>query len=92
MPQGIEHGRLVECLPKELLKLTCNFTESLVVPKIPESLQTWVFLNIVGFEDKALISLRITGLATTKYDYYKETSGNEMIFFETLRFSLECLP
>lgn len=32
MSQGIQHGRLVEGLPEELLKLTHNCTESLVVP------------------------------------------------------------
>lgn len=87
MSQGIQHGRLVEGLPEELLKLTHNCTESLVVPIFffPESIQTWLLLNIVGFEDKALISLRITGFATINYnhDYHKETSGNEIILFGT---------
>lgn len=40
MLQGTQHGRLVECLPKELLEQTQESTESLVVPEIPDSIQT----------------------------------------------------
>lgn len=90
MPQGREHGRPVECLPKELLEQTWDFTESLVVPKIPGSIQTRVFLNTVVAEYKAFISFRIMRFATTNYDYYIETSGNARIFFGDI--ALECLP
>lgn len=81
MPQDTEHSRLDQCLPKELLEQTWDSTESLLVPKIPDSIQTWVILNIVVVECKALISLRITGSATTNYNYYEETSGNAIIIF-----------
>lgn len=80
---------LVECLPKGLLEQTQDFSESQVIPKIPDNIQTWVFLNTVVVEYKVLSSLRIKGFATTNYNYYKEISGNAIIFFRDIL--LECL-
>lgn len=44
MPQDMEHGRLAEFLPKELLKQSWDVTESLVMRKTPEIVKMYVLL------------------------------------------------